>query len=178
MNRFIKLDDVKKAQVLQFVGEDKAKYYEEKWLKMGKNNSKYSINFAALIFGPYWMLYRKMYTPAIIIILLDFVAFFTQLSLYSNNHPFATLLIKLSIHIFDVFVTLFFGLFGNYLYERMVIKKVKKIQKKHIRDSEEMIISVLNRVGGTNVKAVKIMIVSIITFYILFIFGLLFGIIF
>ena len=47
-----------------YIGQD-ASYYIKEWLKI-RNGHVFTFNLSALIFNVFWMLYRKMYQPAIL----------------------------------------------------------------------------------------------------------------
>jgi hypothetical protein len=59
-----------------FVGRNR-EYYFTKWSGMMRRHSAFSWNWAALLFGPFWLVYRKMYlvgsAAVIVIVATDFV---------------------------------------------------------------------------------------------------------
>ena len=117
----------------------------EKWHKfIGKNSSGYikdfkkhegkklfiSFNPAAWIFGQYWMLYRKMYIPALLtptvatlfaMILTILTTVISALSSGYINHFTVTL----RLYFFNYLSIFLIGVFSNSLYKAHVKKHVK-----------------------------------------------------
>lgn len=91
----------------------KADYYRSKFNEMRMLNQKVSLNWAALFFGIFWMLYRKMYGVAagavVITVLLG--------------------LLGAAGGVLSLVLTLCYGLFGNYLYMMTIQKRVTDVQK-------------------------------------------------
>lgn len=88
-------------------------YYRSKFNEMRTLNQKISLNWAALFFGIFWMLYRKMYGVAIGAVLATVLA-----GMLGSLGGVAGLAL-----------TLCYGLFGNYLYMMTVQKRVTDVQK-------------------------------------------------
>ena len=88
-------------------------YYRGKFEEMRKFNQKVSMNWAALFFGVFWMLYRKMYGVAIGAVVATVLA---------------GLLGTLG-GVLGLALTLCYGLFGNYLYMMTVQKRVTDLQQ-------------------------------------------------
>ncbi|MBQ3256067.1 MAG: zinc ribbon domain-containing protein [Oscillospiraceae bacterium] len=88
-------------------------YYRRKFDEMRMLNQKVSLNWSALFFGIFWMLYRKMYGVAIAAVAATVVA---------------GLLGTLG-GVLGLALTLCYGLFGNYLYMMTVQKRVTDAQK-------------------------------------------------
>ena len=88
-------------------------YYRGKFNEMRTLNQKVSLNWAALFFGIFWMLYRKMYGVAIGAVVATVVA--GMLGALGG--------------VLGLALTLCYGLFGNYLYMMTVQKRVTDVQK-------------------------------------------------
>ena len=96
----------------RFIGP-KADYYRSKFDEMRTLRQKISLNWAALFFGVFWMLYRKMYEVAAAAIVLTILA-----GLLGAAGGAAGLVL-----------TVCYGLFGNYLYMMTVQKRVTELQQ-------------------------------------------------
>lgn len=95
-----------------FIGQ-KTEYYRGKFNEMRLLNQKVSLNWAALIFGVFWMLYRKMYGVAVGAIVLTVLAG----------------LLGAAGGAVSLVLTVCYGLFGNYLYMMTVQKRVTELQR-------------------------------------------------
>lgn len=117
----------------RLIGE-KAEYYLPRFEKMETLNSYISWNWAAFIFGSFWMLYRKMYAFCIAAMAASF---------FVGTVDSALLNLLLSIA---------FGVFGNYLYMRDIDKRTQKALDLQPEEREEYI----QQYSGTSQKAVWI----------------------
>ncbi len=64
------IDDVKAADLYAFVGQ-KSDYYLPRFRRMARSGKNTSWNWAAFLFGPLWLLYRKMYAFGAVVIILE-----------------------------------------------------------------------------------------------------------
>lgn len=100
------------AEEDRFIGP-KAEYYRGKFHEMRTLNQKVSLNWAALFFGIFWMLYRKMYGVAagaiVVTVLLG--------------------LLGAAGGVLGLALTVCYGLFGNYLYMMTIQKRVTDLQQ-------------------------------------------------
>lgn len=96
----------------RFIGT-KVEYYRGKFHEMRTLNQKVSLNWAALFFGIFWMLYRKMYGVAagavVVTVLLG--------------------LLGAAGGVLSLVLTVCYGLFGNYLYMMTIQKRVTDVQQ-------------------------------------------------
>ena len=120
--------------------------FEKIYLNTNKENfCKNKINICAFLFGPYYLLYRKMYLYGIIWLLLNFfVGIFT-----SDWISF----------LFHVVLAFYFALEFNFLYQKKMeddLKQVNKLDKNNQIDF-------CKRKGGTTI--LPIIIVLIISFF-------------
>ncbi|MBQ3011151.1 MAG: DUF2628 domain-containing protein [Oscillospiraceae bacterium] len=91
----------------------KTDYYRGKFNEMRMLRQKVSLNWAALFFGVFWMLYRKMYGVAgIAIAMTILIGFFGHLG-----------------SIASLVLTVCYGMFGNYLYMMTIQKRVTDLQQ-------------------------------------------------
>ena len=91
----------------------KAEYYRGKFNEMRLLNQKISMNWAALFFGVFWMLYRKMYGVAVAAIVLTVLAG----------------CLGTAGGVVGLALTVCYGLFGNYLYMMTIQKRVTELQR-------------------------------------------------
>lgn len=96
----------------RFIGTN-VEYYRGKFDEMRTLNQKVSLNWAALFFGIFWMLYRKMYGVAIGAVIATVVA-----GLMGGLGG-----------VLGLALTVCYGLFGNYLYMMTVQKRVTELQQ-------------------------------------------------
>ncbi|GAB6072901.1 hypothetical protein JCM14244_12780 [Venenivibrio stagnispumantis] len=122
-----------------FVGKN-ADYYISKWEVMEATGSKISWNWAAFFFGMLWFAYRKMYSIAIMI--MAFLILLQIIQLKMNTPP-------LIVALTNIFISIGFGMFGNYIYLDFVKNKIKEIKEKY--PDENLIIAEIGRNGGTSI---------------------------
>jgi hypothetical protein len=124
---------------------------------MAITNKRISWNWAAFIFGGFWLLYRKMYYYFMIVSLL---------SLFIALPKIGFLVVLL--------LPLFLGMFGNYLYAKTTYENLEEIARTLLKKYDEEIdnhkfkeelIKEAGQKGGTSVIAV--LIGSIIYFIVL-----------
>ena len=95
---------------------------------------KYAINLWAVIFGPLYALYRKMYIPTIIYIIVNS-------------------LLWLLFHINPLIVSVIFGLFFYPLYKLEIKRKIEHIKNSYYGEEEELR-SYAAEIGGVNMDPV------------------------
>ena len=96
----------------RFIGHN-VDYYRRKFDEMRTLNQKISMNWAALFFGIFWMLYRKMYGVAIGAVIATVIG--GMLGTLGG--------------VLGLALSLCYGLFGNYLYMMTVQKRVTEMQQ-------------------------------------------------
>lgn len=114
-----------------FVGQKYYSFYRDKWFKShsptlngnNKPSSIISFNLAALIFGVFWLFYRKMYKEALVVLiaisLFDLgLMHFLGMDIYDRTSEYTLWIAEL----------IFLGFLGNYLYFRHSIKKIKQAE--------------------------------------------------
>lgn len=85
------------SDVCAFIGEEKQVFYTEKFAEMKKGNKKVTWNWCAFLFGPAWMIYRKMYV-------------------YGALYWLAAAVLLDRIAYLDIAASVLAGVFGNYIY--------------------------------------------------------------
>ncbi|MDM7273552.1 DUF2628 domain-containing protein [Sulfurihydrogenibium azorense] len=122
-----------------FVGKN-ADYYIAKWEELGEEN-KISWNWSAFFFGLLWFAYRKMYPHAFGFIVFSLILQYIQIVM--KTHP-------LVIGITNILISIFIGMFGNYLYYQYAKSKIKQI-KENIKDERQKTVEIV-RAGGTSLS--------------------------
>ncbi|TGM61913.1 DUF2628 domain-containing protein [Leptospira adleri] len=138
------LDEYEKDLNREFIG-NKADFYFGKWEKMRKNSSAmnlYSWNWGAVLFGPVWYAYRKMYLISILyygLIIGASVVLSYFLEKDIPNSAFGGGL-------------LVFGMIGNYTYLDFISKKTRKIDEDATKDEMEKL-EECKKQGRTDLRA-------------------------
>lgn len=65
----IMIDSIPVVEYSDFIGEKKSGRYIRKFLSMERFGKKISVSFSALLFGPIWYLYRKMFKEGLLFLL-------------------------------------------------------------------------------------------------------------
>lgn len=96
--------DDKIGALLPYVGK-KREYYAKKFREMKDTNKKNTWNWCAFFFGPFWLVYRKVYVPAFVVAVVSafMESFLLQWTLF-----------------------ILVGIFGNYIYMTHIEKLVMK----------------------------------------------------
>jgi len=126
-----------------FVGKN-ADYYISKWEEIAE--SKISWNWAAFFFGLLWFGYRKMYPHAFGFMIFSLVLQIIQTKM--NTDP-------LIIGLTNLAISIFIGMFGNYLYYEYAKSKVQEIKNK-ITDEKNLYIELARQGGASYFTAIGI----------------------
>jgi hypothetical protein len=163
------IDGVTTEDLIAIVGSN-TPYYLPRFRKISRNNGKVSWNWAAFFFGPFWLLYRKMYSLGVIVLVLQLLQSvvntvalkamnlsFTDNMTYNDmyaivltalekpeNRYFFAAMFFLSIIVFTVSIAL--CLFGNYLYLHHCKKTIKRMRA----TTPDLTAGELSLVGGTS----------------------------
>ncbi|MEK3887561.1 DUF2628 domain-containing protein [Bacillus sp. FSL K6-3431] len=134
-----------------FVGK-KYPYYNRKWIKNKENKPTW--NFAAFFLSLFWLGYRKMYIPIVIIIA---TFFFIDFLLYISDYKYSTVDNSISFAI-----AILLGLYGNHFYLLNAKKKVSAIREKGLSSEDKNV--ELHKKGGTSWLGVFIALVSLLLY--------------
>jgi len=126
-----------------FVGKN-ADYYISKWEEVSEN--KISWNRAAFFFGLLWFGYRKMYPHAFGFMIFSLILQIIQTKM--NTDP-------LIIGLTNLAISIFIGMFGNYLYYEYAKSKVQEIESK-ITDEKNLYIELARQGGASYFTAIGI----------------------
>jgi Zn-dependent protease len=132
--------EVSNEQLEKFVGKAFS-FYQQKWQKSkDDNNNPMSWNMAAFFLGVSWMIYRKMYKYALIAVgviifesMLEEMLGFTLAMTYGVN----------------IAIALFFGFYGNAIYQRHVNNKINEINTSYPPQQVE---TEIEKQGGVNMS--------------------------
>ena len=147
-----------------FIGNHNTDYYLEHIHKMKSNNRFLSWNWPCFFLGPYWFLYRKLYSIASILIALTISL---SLIFHSKTPMFFTLLVRIIL-----------AIFANAIYLNICARKIKTVKTIIANLSTTQYINKLHKKGGVNLIAplillaicIVIIIISIVVAF-LFISG-------
>lgn len=146
-------DDISIEEFSTFIGYHNTNHYL-KYINKRKNNKKFaSWNWPCFFLTYYWLLYRKLYVPAVIFICLNFALSHVLIGARLNILLTPILRIALSI-------------FANALYLNHCEKKIKSIKEIRMNLSSLQYMNRLQAKGGVNLA------LPIIVFVILCIAGI------
>jgi hypothetical protein len=126
-----------------FVGRNR-EYYFTKWSGMMRRRSAFSWNWAAFLFGPFWLVYRKMYLAGSIAVIAIVATNFVD-SATSNGATSYTFLDGIVLALW-----FFLSLLGNFIYKTHADKKIAHVVS---LDSANTVPHELAKQGGTNIGA-------------------------
>jgi len=138
------------SDVRSLIGAEKEVYYTEKFANMKRLNKKTSWNWCAFLFGPAWMIYRKMYV-------------------YGGLYWLLSILIIDRIDYLDMAVSALAGVFGNWMY--MVCLEKLAVDAKALQEPQKN--EFIKNNGGTSATAV--LVGMGVVFTLSFVGNLLFG---
>ena len=143
--------EIDERSVATFVGKNQS-YYLLKWKTMRATRSKVSWNWSSFLLSTYWMLYRKMYVPAMIKLVIDWAL--NYMGILGN-------IVSLGLWIVC-------GLFGNYLYFQHMEKAIVEANmlSGFARTNH------LEKKGGTTIVPVVIIGVFYVALYVFLIIGI------
>ena len=121
-------DDVEKL-----IGDKKFDYYINRFAEMKQKNKKAGWNWCAFLFGPAWMIYRKMYV-------------------YAAIYWLASILLLSKIFLIDIFISVAAGVYGNKLYMTHLEKTA--VEAKALQEPQKT--EFIRKNGGTSAAAVFI----------------------
>lgn len=131
--------------------QDNAGHYLNKFGIMESTGSKISWNWCAFFFTSTWMIYRKMYKPAIFVMIVEYLAIPFLAALFSGSFILGTLTTSIGSSL-SLAVSILLGLFGNYIY----MKHIDELMDKEPFDDQ---FGYQQKYGGISWKLVVIFIV-------------------
>lgn len=144
-----KIQDICAEEFVYYIGNNSA-YYIPRFFKMSHTDSRASWNWAAFLFTPYWLLYRKNYVAGSIVLLLSVLQSFINVFIFANYIDTSTYdsinqsvnaliekgnyticLVLILLYAASLLIKIIFGLIGNNLYMRTSVSRIQKIRKKY-----------------------------------------------
>lgn len=139
------IDGVTVDEIAELVGPNSA-YYLPRFMQMSRNNSKISWNGAGFLIPYNWLLYRKnLLWGSVVFALWALMDLFSQFAVAAlpTDMTYQALLnamltdgtyrllmyVLVIVSIVDILLRLAIGLFGNYLYMRLILKKARKLRE-------------------------------------------------
>jgi hypothetical protein len=119
--------------------EKKANYYLEKWDVFEHSSEKISWNWSAFLFSAYWMMYRKMYIPAVATFVGSRIVKYMIALSGGKAYRLTTILFSVAI-----------GMLGNYIYYVYTSNKIADVADTASTDDPAVIGRTLRDIGGTS----------------------------
>ena len=119
--------DIKKTEAKDdedlkaFVGIGKYNYYKMKFKEVKVN--KFSFNICAMLFGPFWCFYRRLYLVGLCYMAIEYLI--DLLGYIIPWGPFGTI-----STIITIVIWIAFGFFGNFFYYKNYQKALKEVEGK------------------------------------------------
>jgi hypothetical protein len=123
-------DETDRDEMAAFVGRGCA-WYGYKWDISAQRRVRYSWNWVACLFGPAWMVYRKMYGTAALTWLAIWALCMIRLP---TEHVSATLQNTLGV-LPGMALMVATGLFGNELYRWSVSRRIMRLKQRAAPDT-------------------------------------------
>ncbi len=153
--------NIKEEYIRAFV-KKRADYYVKKWKKFIEGKGKTSWNWASFFFLHIWFAYRKMYTEAIILVIILSLISSTvtrvSFKLIQNPESVSLLFLLFLLILLNLAVIISVGMFGNYIYYEKFLNVLKEIDNPEIPEEEK--IKILEERGGTSIKGAILMAVA------------------
>lgn len=132
-------DTISREEFAAFVGNHNTNYYLEYIHKMKDNNKFPSWNWSCFFLSHYWLLYRKLYFPAAIVIFLTFAS---------------SRLFEMKTHLFFILIMrIILTIFANAIYLNNCERKIKAVKTIISNLNTTQYINRLRSKGGINLVA-------------------------
>ena len=119
--------------------EKKVEYYLSKWELFENSSEKISWNWAAFLFSAYWMMYRKMYIPAVATFTASRLVKYVIALSGGRSYRLTTILFSVGV-----------GLLGNYIYYQYALRKIDDVADTADTDDPAVIGRTVREIGGTS----------------------------
>jgi Protein of unknown function (DUF2628) len=114
-------------------------YYLSRWAVFANSGEKISWNWSAFFFSVYWMMYRKMYIPAVVVFVGSRVVKYVIALRGGHAYGLTTLVVAIGL-----------GLFGNWVYYQYASRKIADVADTAGTDDPSLIGHTIEDVGGTS----------------------------
>ena len=119
--------------VVELIGKEKEAFYVARFAEMKQKNKKVTWNWCAFLFGPAWMIYRKMYV-------------------YGGLYWLMSMLVFDRLGYLDILVSILAGVFGNWMY--MICLEKLAVDAKALQEPNKT--EFVKKNGGTSATAVLV----------------------
>ena len=136
------------------MGPEKAAYYVPKFQQIQATGQKTSWNWCSFLFGPYWLVYRKMYLLAVLLLVIPMVVTGTLEGIGYALFEDGSFVLNSLASLIGIAIAVLMGLFGNYIYKVHADKKINEL----LSQGNSIGISAA---GGTNVVGVVVMVLVV-----------------
>lgn len=130
-----------------FIGPSAA-FYVTQWRQL-RTGQILTFNFPAFVFGFIWMLYRRMYQPAVVYLSIYFAEGFLEKRLFQHFQPIVSPTNWFMIRNF--MFSLLLGVFANWIYLNFVDNRISQLKKEFGHPNYK---AQLPKKGGTSYLAV------------------------
>jgi hypothetical protein len=138
-NLYSSNDNISREEFAAFIGDHNTNYYLEYIHKMKDNNKFPSWNWSCFFLSHYWLLYRKLYIPATLVIFLTLVS---------------SRLFEIKTHLFFILIMrIILTIFANAIYLNNCEHKIKAIKPIIAALNTTQYINRLRSKGGVNLVA-------------------------
>jgi hypothetical protein len=148
-----KLRELKNLYISTYVGKNYETSFKELFDRKPHNKIYASLCWPPIIFGPCWLIYRKMYKEAIIFIIIQIVIAIS-LTLFTGSGD------QLD-EIIGRFSNIILAIIGNSLYHLKIYKTIKNINNNYMYSSDPLFY--IKKYGGTNIVLAIILFLIILS---------------
>lgn len=129
-----------KLSTTEIIKDSKKGYYAKQFTKLDENSKVLSWNWACFFFGPFWMIYRKMFANGLVVLALYIIA--SLLGTYTSNNYFYYFIALMSVTL---------PVFANKAYYSYY-KKISKKAEGFSNDEKEKYLS--KKLGTSIAKSI------------------------
>ena len=148
-----KLRELKKLYISTYVGKNYDTYYKEKFDNKPNNKIYASLCWPPIIFGPFWLIYRKMYKEALLFIFIPIIITICITLLTKSGEMFGEIIGRLG--------NIILAIIGNSLYHMKIYRVINNIDNDYMYREDP--IYYLKKYGGTNIVLAIILVVINLT---------------
>jgi hypothetical protein len=131
-------DIAREENLATFVGKNE-EYYLRKWELFEHSNEKISWNWAAFFFSSYWMMYRKMYIPAVAVFVGSRLVKYLIALAGGKSYRLITLIVSVAL-----------GMLGNWIYYTYANRKIDDVADAADTEDPMIIGRTLREMGGVS----------------------------
>ena len=148
-----KLRELKKLYISTYVGKNYDTYYKEKFDNKPNNKIYASLCWPPIIFGPFWLIYRKMYKEALLFIFIPIIITICITFLTKSGEMSGEIIGRLG--------NIILAIIGNSLYHMKIYRVINNIDNDYMYREDP--IYYLKKYGGTNIVLAIILVVINLT---------------